>query len=172
MPRKILLLLFFLFLLSLGIALASWPVNVISIRLENGETVFSEAIPEGWPFTSRIVHSLEKTPVEDEYRVVGGRIWQWEERFRSNNAGLPTVVPSNGRFLSNPDWFILRGGRNHWDCLRYRVGNSSLGRNTLELGGFGEIRVFETLEGQRLLFEVSGKPWVRSSRVLRGVDLR
>ena len=172
MSRKFLLLLTFLFLLSLGTALAFWPVNRISIRLENGETVFSGAIPEGWSFTSRLVHSLEKTPVEDEFRVVGGKIWQWEERFRSNNAGLPTVIPSNGRFLSTPGWFIVRGGRNHWDCLVYRVGNSFLGRNTLTLEGLGEIRVFETLAGERLLFEVNLKPWRPSSRVLRGPDLR
>ncbi len=82
---------------------------MISISIDGGETVFSAPVPEGWAFTSRIVHSLEKTPVEDEYRVVSGQIWQWEERFQSNNAGLPTEVPSNGRFVSSPGWFIIRG---------------------------------------------------------------
>ena len=102
MFRKTILSLFFLFLLSLGMTLAVWPVNVISICTDGGEAVFSAPVPEGWAFTSRMIHSLEKTPVEDEYRVVSGRIWQWEERFQSNNAGLPTEVPVNGSVHFRP----------------------------------------------------------------------
>jgi hypothetical protein len=170
--RKTLFVLFSLFLLSLGTALATWPVNVISISMESGKVIVCGPIPEGWTFTSRIIHSLEKTPVEDEYRVVSGRIWQWEERYQSNNAGLPTEVPENGRFVSAPDWFIIRGGRNHWDALRYRVGNCGLGRNLLALEGFGQIRAFERYPGERLLIEARPEPFAWAARVLCVPDLR
>jgi hypothetical protein len=170
--RRTLLFLFSLFLLSLGIALATWPVSVISISTDKGKAIFYGPIPEGWTFTSRIIHSLEKTPVEDEYRVVSGRIWQWEERFQSNNAGLPTEVPENGQFLSAPGWFIIRGGRNRWGVLRYRVGSSGLGRNILTLEGFGQIRAFEKYRGERLLIEVRTVPFARAAGVLRVPDLR
>ncbi len=172
MFRKTRVSLFFLFLLSLVIALAAWPVNVVSIFTDNGVAVFSAIVSEGWAFTSRIIHSLEKTPVEDEYRVVSGRIWQWEERFQSNNAGLPTEVPGNGRFLSTPGWFILRGGRNRWDDLHYRVGNKTLGLNVLELEGFGPLRLFETFPGERLSIKNVATPLGRAAWVLCGSDLR
>ena len=170
--RRTLLSLFSLFLLSLGIALSTWPVNLVSFSTESGKTIFSGPIPEGWAFTSRIIHSLEKTPVEDEYRVVSGRIWQWEERFQSNNAGLPTEVPENGRFVSTPRWFIIRGGRNRWNVLPYRVGNGDLGRNLLALEGFGQIKAFEKYPGERLLIEVRPAPFARAAGVLCMPDLR
>ncbi len=172
MHRRTLLFLFSLFLLSLGIALATWPVSAISISTDKGNVIFCGPIPEGWTFTSRIIHSLEKTPVEDEYRVVSGRIWQWEERFQSNNAGLPTEAPENGRFVSAPGWFIIRGGRNRWDALRYRVGSGGLGRNILTLEGFGQIRAFEKYPGERLLIEVRPVPFAPAAGVLRVPDLR
>lgn len=172
MYRKTLFSLFSLFLLSLGIALATWPVTMVSISLDSGKTVFSAPVPEGWTFTSRIVHSLEKTPVEDEYRVVSGQIWQWEERFQSNNAGLPTEIPFNGRFVSSPGWFIIRGGGNRWDSLYYRVGNGNLGKNVLALDGFGKIQLYEKYPGQRLLIGTFSKPLGQITRVLYKPDLR
>jgi hypothetical protein len=170
--KRSLFVLFFLFLLSLGTALYGWPATVLEIRLGNGNILFREPVPEGWAFTSRIVHSLERTPVEDEYRLVGGRIWQWQERFRSNNAGLPTVVPSNGRFLSSSEWFILRGGRNRWQCLDYRVGTSSLGRNVLTLEGYGAVALFERLEGERIQIKPGYTALGKITPVLNLLDFR
>jgi len=164
--------LFSLFLLSLGTALYGWPATVMEIRLGNGEILFREPVPEGWSFTSRIIHSLERTPVEDEYRVVCGRIWQWQERFRSNNAGLPTVAPSNGRFLSSPVWFVLQGGRNRWQLLDYRVGTSSLGRNVLALEGYGSFALFERLAGERIQFKPGSAALGAIPPVLNLVDFR
>lgn len=172
MYRKTLFSISFFILFSLGLAFAAWPVSVISLRRENGTEAFSSLIPEGWTLTARIIHSLEKTPVEDEYRVVSGRIWQWEERFRSNNAGLPTEVPAEGRFLSASGWFISRGGRNRWETLHYRVGNSDLGRNVVFPGGFQALKLFEVFPGEKMTFSVSERPlgqflWVSRRGKLR-----
>ncbi len=172
MHRKMGFFLFSLLTLSLGVTLASWPVNVVSMNVDGEGTFFSSPVPEGWGFRSRIIHSLEKTPVEDDYRVVCGRIWQWEERYRSNNAGLPTEVPRNGRFLSCPGWFVIRGGRNAWDLLFYRVGNSDLGKNILSADGFGLFRLYELVPGKKLSLRVISIPLALSSRVLRQQDLR
>ncbi len=155
MSRKTLFSVSFLILFSLGLAVAAWPISVVSLRRENGMEAFSAPVPEGWTLTSRIIHSLERTPVEDEYRVVSGKIWQWEERFRSNNAGLPTEIPVQGRFLSSSGWFIARGGRNRWEILHYRVGNSDLGRNIVFPGGFKALNLFEDFPGERLTFSVT-----------------
>ena len=172
MSRKILFSVSSLFLIFMGLALAAWPVSVFSIRGENGAEAFSTPVPEGWTLTSRIIHSLERTPVEDEYRVVSGRIWQWEERFRSNNAGLPTEIPAQGHFRSDSGWFITSGGRNHWETLHYRVGNSELGRNVIFPGGFPPLKLFEDFPGEKMTFSVTETPlghflWVSRREKLR-----
>ncbi len=172
MSKKLLFFLFCLLLLSSGIALLAYPINIISIRLDNGTLFFSTVVPEGCVVTSRIIHSLEKTPVEDEYILVSGKLWQWEERYRSNNAGLPTEIPRNGRFLSSPGWFILRGGRNNWDFLQYRVGNGELGRNVLTIEGFGQMKLYEMVPGARLHIEVLPSNFWRILMVLPRPDLR
>ncbi len=164
--------LFFLFFLALCSSLYNWPATVMEIRLENGPILFSDAVPEGWSIKSQIVHSLERTPVEDEYRVVGGRIWQWEERFRSNNAGLPTVEPSCGRFLSSKEWFVIRGGRNRWESLDYRIGTSSLGKNVLVLEGYGAAVVHERFAGQRIRLQSRTRPLGKIFPVLNLFDFR
>jgi hypothetical protein len=164
--------LFSLVLLLLATALYGWPATVVEIRLENGTILFFEPVPEGWSFSSGIIHSLERTPVEDEYRVVGGQIWQWQERFRSNNAGLPTVAPSNGRFFSSSEWFVLQGGRNRWKSLDYRVGTSTLGKNILTLENYGAVALYERLAGERIRFEARSMPLGKIAPVLNLFDFR
>jgi hypothetical protein len=126
------------------------PVNYIEIR-DGDETVLASPVAAGSRFETFYVHSLELTPVIDEYRIVGGRVWTWEERVRSHGAGLPYAAPEHGSLVMAPPWMIVRGGRIAMDRIAYRVGAESLGRNRISLPPFAEIRAYETYRSKRLL---------------------
>ncbi|NLB83620.1 MAG: DUF1850 domain-containing protein [Synergistaceae bacterium] len=132
-----------LFLLCIVVYFAVIPFPALILRDSSGTLLYKFYISPGDPFTLRFIHSVENTPVEDEYRGVGGRIRLWEERTVSHNAGLPTEAPRNGRFIMGPDWMHVRGGGQSLALLRYRVGNAHLGRNTLTFSKKNEISLFE-----------------------------
>lgn len=152
-------LLFFLYILSA-------PSHFLEVSLSSGKQVFGRAVPPGFPFVLRFIHSVECTPVEGEYRVVGGIIRQWEERIRSHNAGLPGEAPRNGRFLPGKDWMTMQGGRAVFPLLRYRVGNSFLGRNSLFLNG-REIALYRLYPDSVLLFRAETVSF--AGRILSGL---
>ncbi|HRS48346.1 MAG: DUF1850 domain-containing protein [Thermovirgaceae bacterium] len=146
-------------LLSAALFMACAPVW--NLEISSGEGVLlSSPMPVGFPFTTRYIHSVEKTPVEDDYRVVGGMIWAWEERVVSHNAGLPVVTPRNGRLVSDGEWFRFRGGRNRWGRFYYRVGDERLGRNILLLPGRSPVshELFRFFPSQRMEFSIGTRP--------------
>ncbi|HCR38629.1 MAG TPA: hypothetical protein DIV80_04035 [Synergistaceae bacterium] len=165
MGIKIKVMLCFFMILSVLLFLIFTPVWVLTVS-DGGRKILSRPSLLGYPFITRYIHSVEKTPVEDEYRVVGGRIWGWEERVVSQNAGLPIVVPRNGRLIVDGEWFRFRGGRSSWDRFYYRVGDERLGRNTLilplEIPAILEL--FRLFPSRRLEISVRAEPlgWVHS----------
>jgi len=120
-----------LFLFSGCVALLCSPVSVVALSEERG-TWLRLPVPIGQRLVTSYIHSVQKTPVEDEYVVSDGWIWQWQERVKSHNAGLPVDSPRNGSFKTDPDWFVFRGGRMRWKTLLLRVGTERLGRNRIE----------------------------------------
>ena len=150
------------------------PVNVLSVEmleapeapqsLEN--VVMQTAVANGGAYRTTYIHSVQLTPVIDEYRVVGGKIWGWEERVQSHNAGLPFEAPRNGRFLLSPPWMIVQGGRQAQARIAYRVGNDHLGKNTWSLPSLGEIEAYQFFPGQRLFFAAN----IRALKDARPID--
>ena len=138
------------FFLSFILFILTVPSYYLKISLEWGEEACCKSLPPGLPFILRFIHSVEQTPVEGEYMVAGGRIRQWEERVRSHNAGLPAEAPLNGRFIPGKDWMAVRGGGASFISIRYRVGDSILGRNMLIIDG-EEIELFRLYPGRILL---------------------
>lgn len=142
------------------IVLLLGPVDVLEISKQGGVEgdCLSIALPLGQSFVTAYVHSVQKTPVEDEYLMQGRKLWQWEERFVSHNAGLPVNVPRNGTFLEQDNWMIIRGGRAFFEPLFYRVGTQALGRNCLVLPGYGEWALYLLWPGDRLIFQARQEP--------------
>lgn len=154
---------FILFIVALPvlflIALANWRVDSFQIIDENGGTLIIAPARVGNVFTTRYIHSVEKTPVEDEFRIVRGQIWMWEERVRSSNAGLPSMRPVNGRFIATPEWFVYQGGRVSVKEYYYRVGNERFGLNQSNFEPFGLRNFYEIFKGERLLVRVQQMPF-------------
>ena len=135
----------------------SMPVNYFTVR--SGEyLLFSCPVPNGYSFETNYIHSLELTPVRNDYRFVSGQIWGWEERTMSLNAGLPSVLSPGVKLIMSPPWMITRGGRQAMDVIYYRVGTDDFGRNKWRLKPWEEINIFEEYPKRRLSLEASAVP--------------
>jgi hypothetical protein len=115
-------------------------------------------MPNGYSFLTTYIHSLELTPVVDDYRFVGGRIWGWEEWTVSLNAGLPSALSPSTRHVQSPPWMITRGGRRGTDLIYYRVGDAEFGRNVWSLKPWEDINIFEKYPRYRISLEASVVP--------------
>ena len=135
-----------------ALLLAELPVNYITIT---GDGVnLASAVPNGASFTTAYVHSVEKTPVIDMYRIIGGKIWIWEERVRSHNAGLPFSAPESGSFFMDSGWMTVRGGRCSMERIAYRIGNAEIGRNIWNLPPY-VVSAYERYPSRRAFIEMS-----------------
>lgn len=141
--------------LLFSISLVGWRVDYLQIFDGKGLLIFSYPTANGNKFVTRYIHSVERTPVEDDYRVVGGRIWMWEERVRSSNAGLPSMESPNGRFINSGEWFIYQGGRHSVPEYYYRVGNEYFGLNQADIEPFGRRNFYKIFKGERLRVSVT-----------------
>ncbi len=153
------------FFLSFAAFLLAVPNYSLTARASGGELLISRPAPSGFFFILRFVHSVEQTPVEDEYRVSGGAIRQWEERVQSHNAGLPFRQSHRGRFTSDGEWMRFRGGGAFYGQIRYRVGNRSEGRNVLILDR-DEIELFSLFPGKVLLMRAEKGSYIERALCL------
>lgn len=145
----------FLFIaICLTIFLPTARVNYFRVETQD-RTLFAAPVGLGVPFTTEYIHSVQLTPVIDEYRITGGRIWSWEERVQSHNAGLPFDAPEHGRFIVDSPWMIVQGGRIATGRIAYRVGTEEFGRNTWDIPPFGEVEIYKKYPGTRVYIESS-----------------
>lgn len=161
-----------IFLLSLAcLALAGslclWPIDFMEIQSSEGR-VLALPLRSGQAFVARYIHSVELTPVEDEYRVVGGRLWVWEERVQSHNAGLPFEAPRNGRFIMDPPWMRVQGGRLSLGELFYRVGNAEYGKNEWSFPPFPPVAIHQLYPGKRMALTVKKLPLAEALQSAHG----
>ena len=142
------------------IAVAGWRVDIFQISDSRHNIIFSAPTALGHKFTTRYIHSVELTPVEDEYRVLDGKLWAWEERVRSTNAGLPFDKPEYGKFIETDEWMVYQGGRMSWSVYYYRIGNKKLGLNQVCFEPFGRRNFFDIFPGERLIISVKKAPFM------------
>lgn len=133
-----------------ALSLVGWRVDYFYVRDDTGELVFAAPAANGNRFTTRYIHSVERSPVEDEYRIASGEIWMWEERVRSSNAGLPSAKPAKGRFIDTGNWLIYQGGRNSVKEYFYRIGNQHFGLNQVDFAPYGLCDFYKIFKGERL----------------------
>lgn len=141
------------------IALAGWYVDFLEIK-DTDSLLYSAPLAHGQRLTTSYVHSVEKTDVEDDYRILNGKLWTWEERVRSSNAGMPSILPKYTRFINSGNGLIFRGGRIALDSLNLRIGNEKLGQNRAELVPFKKLDLYKILPGKLLTLEVARKAYL------------
>lgn len=164
MLRKLFVILMILTLPAAFIAAAKgWHVCGLSVAGSDGKVLFQAPVPYSFRFTTSYIHSVELTPVEDEYAVADGRIWPWQERVKSSNAGMPSLKPEHGLYISSAEWLIFQGGRTASERFFLRVGNAKFGRNKLKIPPFGEVSLFELIPGKRVAVEASRELFANSA---------
>lgn len=160
--KKLTFLFFFLPILFVT-ASAGWRVDFFEVLDKEDNLLFRSPAALGHTFMTRYIHSVELTPVEDEYYVVSGKLWAWEERVRSSKAGMPSVRPEKGRYIQTPMWMIYQGGRMSWNEYYYRIGNDRLGLNQAVFQPFGLRNLYKIFPGKRLVVRVKRRPFLFTS---------
>ncbi len=130
------------------------PVLILEERREAPKVFVSQSLVPSQPIITRYIHSVEKTPVEDEYYASSGMLWQWEERVRSHNAGLPFLKRSRGIFFQSPCWMHFRGGGAGYPSIFLRIGNEEFGQNQLELPKIASWDLFREFPGKPVTLRV------------------
>lgn len=151
-------------------AAAGWRTDALTLTDDKaGRAVFVLSAANGYRFTTGYTHSVELTPVEDEYAVAGGALWNWQERVKSSNAGMPSIAPEHGRYINTDEWLIFQGGRRPAERFYLRVGNEKFGRNWIELPPHGRAGLYKIMPGVRLAVSAEKKPLTLISPV--GLEL-
>lgn len=156
--------------LAAFLAAFAWPLETLEISVvssgntEEGEFFSRSSTLLGQDLTASIVHSVELTPVVDVYRVQEGRIWGWQEKTRSHNAGLPYSAPERGRFRFESPWLITEGGGLSWERVYYRVGTEELGRNVLCVFAKPCRKLWQEAPGKKLCLRVGSENFSEKTR--------
>ena len=95
--------------LSLAGGAAALPADraVVVTDLETGERIAAVGVTDGSTVTLTYVHSVERSPVVEEYTVVGDGIEMTRMTFRTYGWGLPAgaeVDLVDGAFVTRPEW--------------------------------------------------------------------
>lgn len=148
-----------LFLAALLIAaLADFLARpLLVVESEQGALLYAEKAYAGMPVTIHFIHSVQKTPVEEELRVddeLSGFVLD-RTRYESFGVGLPFLA-SDGDFRAEGDHFVMEGMERRFRHLALRTGVGT--ELTLVLDGTEE-RLFEKLApGSRVDISVVS-PW-------------
>ena len=147
----------------MGLAsLAGRPLDGLAARGEDGAALFQLILPLGREYATRYTHSVQKTPVEDYYKVIRGRLWAVRARFQSHNAGLPFAAPPGGRFIMDPPWMVVEGGRLNWPEIHVRVGDAEFGRTEFRPADGPWRPLYADYAGRRLTFSPVKAPLMRA----------
>ncbi len=118
------------------------PCLAIS-RFPSQLTLAHYPLPEDGLFSLSFIHSVSRTPVQDHYQAIDGRIVQTAETFRAHGAGLPSGTDEPGatgwehrgglfviRMQRPIRRLIVRTDRNY--CNRLRIGGREIDLNAWE----------------------------------------
>ncbi len=99
------------FLVAIGVVLTAFaaaaPTGLVLVveDTETGERYITEPVASGTVVGLEYMHSVEKTPVYDEYRIEGQTLVNTRMEFESYGWGLPAqanVTNVNGTFVYDP----------------------------------------------------------------------
>ena len=128
-----------------------WPMDALTLRDgDNGQIVLRAAMPPGRGFATAYIHSVQLSPVEDEYFAQDGLIRQWLSRGQGHNTALPDPAQARGRVYIDQPWIVFQGTTTPLADYVLRVGNEHFGRNHLRIGQGPWQPLYRTMPGKRL----------------------
>ena len=107
---------------------------LVLYNADTGERYLTEKAEQGFEFSVEFIHSVNKTPVKDTYRIDEGKIRAYSTTYRSFGAGVQTALEGNQKMTYDEEGnMIITGFDITYDPLRYIVGTVS--DHILTLGG-------------------------------------
>ncbi len=110
--------------------------------VERNEVVAEVPARAGVKLTIKFIHSVQKTPVEEDLEFDGEGWIVHRTRYKSQGVGLP-FMESDGEFRREGDWFVMDGMERRIALLSLRTGVGT--QLTLDLDG-AEIKLYEIFE--------------------------
>ena len=132
-------------LLLIAITLSSCGLlekKIAVTAVEQNKIVAEVPARAGVKLTIKFIHSVQKTPVEEELEFDGEGWIVHRTRYKSQGVGLP-FMESDGEFRREGDWFVMDGMERRIALLSLRTGVGT--QLTLELDG-AEIKLYEIFE--------------------------
>lgn len=121
------------------------------VRAEDGTVIKELAARPGLELTIKFMHSVQKTPVEENLEFDGEGWIVRRTRYQSQGVGLP-FMESDGEFRREGDWFVMDGMDRRIDRLSIRTGVGT--RHSIVIDG-EEIELYDRFEpGTRIDFIV------------------
>ena len=85
---------------------------------------------ENFPLTIEFIHSVQKTPVVEEFEFRGGEFVLLRTKYKSQGVGLPFDA-ADGNFHRDGDWFIFDDMNRRFRTLELRTGKGTRLKITL-----------------------------------------
>ena len=127
---------------------------LVLYNADTGERYLTEEAEQGFEFSVEFIHSVNKTPVKDTYRIDEGKIRAYSTTYRSFGAGVQTQLEEGQEMSVDGDGnMIITGYDITYDPLRYIV--SAAYDHVLFIGD-RQISLRETCgKNTRVVFEVA-----------------
>lgn len=127
---------------------------LVLYNADTGERYLIEKAEQGFEFSVEFIHSVNKTPVKDTYRIDEGKIKAYSTTYRSFGAGVQTQLEDGQKMTVDKDGnMIITGFDITYDPLRYIV--SAAYDHVLFIGD-RQISLRETCgKNTRVVFEVA-----------------
>ncbi len=127
---------------------------LVLYNADTGKRYLTEKAEQGFEFSVEFIHSVNKTPVKDTYRIEEGKIRAYSTTYRSFGAGVQTQLEDGQEMTVDGDGnMIITGFDITYDPLRYIV--SAAYDHVLFIGD-RQISLRETCgKNARVVFEVA-----------------
>lgn len=127
---------------------------LVLYNADTSERYLTEKAEQGFEFSVEFIHSVNKTPVKDTYRIDEGKIRAYSTTYRSFGAGVQTQLEDGQKMTVDKDGnMIITGFDITYDPLRYIV--SAAYDHVLFIGD-RQISLRETCgKNTRVVFEVA-----------------
>ena len=107
---------------------------LVLYNADTGKNYITEKAEDGLMFSVEFIHSVNKTPVKDTFRIENGEIRAYSTVYRSFGAGVQTALEGDQKMTYDEEGnMIITGFDITYDPLRYCVGTVS--DHVLTLGG-------------------------------------
>ena len=119
------------------------------VKAEDGTVIKTVTAKPGLELKLEFIHSVQKTPVEEDLELDGNEWIVRRTRYKSQGVGLP-FMESDGFFHREGEYFVMDDMNRRIDRLSLRTGVGT--QLTIELEG-EQIKLFEQFEpGTRIDF--------------------